>query len=1046
MMRSLIGICVRHYAVLTVLTLLALLLGAWGARQAPLDVFPDFVPSQVDIQTEAPGFAPQQVEELVTRQVENAVNGSAGLDTMRSQSIPGLSVVTVTFTDGIDVHVARQGIAERLSELGSSLPGGVGPPKLSPLVSSTMDLLKVGLVSHKIDAYALRDAADWVIKPRLLAVPGVAHVMVFGGEVRQIQILPDTGKLASFGVTFTDVADAAKAALPLRGAGFIDTAAQRILLKSPTPAPDISAIEQAVVAMRNGTPILLRDIAAVKMAPALRFGDSLIMGEPGVLLSLASQYGANTLDASLAVEKALEELEPALNKLGITVYRGLHRPANFIERALQSLKDSLLIAALLILVILYVFLRDWRASLIAFSAIPLSLLAAVAVLRHFGQTLNTMTLGGFAVALGVLVDDAIIGIENIMRRLRENARLSLPVPRLEVILEASYEVRGPVIYATIVVIAVFLPELLASSVQGHFVGPLALAFVIAVLASLIVAMTATPALCALLLRRHDTRSEARWLSALKSWQAAAVHIVEARVTAAILILALLALAAAATLPLLGGTFMPDFKEGHFVMQVSSSVPGTSLDEMLDLGSRISRDVLALPYVQSIEQQVGRAELSEDTWGPHQSEFHVELKGDSTVDQQRAQDELRHILAQYPGVQSEVVTFLGDRISESLSGVNAQVVIKIFGQDLDVLEATGGKVAAALAHITGIADLQFKRESGTPTIALHVHPRALAAAGLRLQDVLETVQAAYAGLSVGQTFQDTRTVNVVTLLPDELRHLPAQLQAIMIASPVGPVPLSQVADLEVTQDRYKIEHDGGQRMVLVTFNAGSGSLQSLVAAAQKAIAAGVVLPQGVFLQFSGAAEAEIKTRDELMLYSAMAFTVILVILFMSFHWRANSWLVLSNLPFSLIGSVLVIAVGGLGISLGTVVGLVTVFGISARNAILQLAHYEHLVEVEKQSWNVELVVRGANERLVPILMTATVTALGLAPLAFGLHRPGQEIEGPMAVTVLGGLVSSTLLNVLVLPALARRFVKLTPRQPAAAERARPDPSIDPNSAG
>ena len=1045
-MRSLIAICVRHYAVLTVLSVLALLLGAWGALQAPLDVFPEFVPSQVSIQTEAPGFAPQQVEELVTRQVENAVNGAAGLATMRSESIPGLSVVTITFTDAIDVHIARQGIAERLSELGSSLPSGVGPPKLSPLVSSTMDLLKIGLVSNKVDAYALRDAADWVIKPRLLAVPGVAHVIAFGGDVRQIQILPDIRKLSSFGVTFMDVADAAKATLPLRGAGFIDTAAQRVLLKLPTPAPDIGTVEQAVVAMRNGTPILLRDVADVKMAPALRFGDALIMGKPGVLLSLASQYGANTLDASVAVEKALEELEPALNKLGITLYKSLHRPANFIERALQNLKESLLIAALLILAVLYLFLRDWRASLIAFSAIPLSLLAAVAVLRHFGQTLNTMTLGGFAVALGVLVDDAIIGIENIMRRLRENARLSAPAQRLEVILDASYEVRGPVIYATIVVIAVFLPELLASSVQGHFVGPLALAFVFAVLASLIVAMTATPALCALLLRRDDTRPEARWLSALKSWQASAVHIVGARLTAAIVTLALLALAAVATLPFLGGTFMPDFREGHFVMQVSSSINGTSLSELLNLGSRISRDVLALPYVQSIEQQVGRAELGEDTWGPHQSEFHVELKGDSTVNQEQAQEELRQILSQYPGVQSEVVTFLGDRISESLSGVNAQVAIKIFGQDLDVLEATGAKVAAALGHVNGIADLQFRREGGTPTIAMHVNPRALAAAGLRLQDVLDTLQAEYAGLTVGQTFQGTRTVDVVMLLPDEIRHQPSRIQATMIASPVGPVPLSQVADIEVTEDRYKIEHESGQRMVLVTFNAGSGSLQSLVSAAQKAIANSVVLPQGVFLHFTGAAEAEIKTRNELMLYSGMALAVILMILFMSFHWRANSWLVLTNLPFSMIGSVLVIAIGGLGISLGTVVGLVTVFGVSARNAILQLAHYEHLVEVEKQSWTLDLVVRGANERLVPILMTAAVTALGLAPLAFGLNRPGQEIEGPMAVTVLGGLVSSTLLNVLVLPALAKRFVRLTPQQPTAhKDLSSRDTHADPNSA-
>jgi CzcA family heavy metal efflux pump len=1029
MMRALVTLCVRHFGAVTALTVVALVLGCWGALSSPLDVFPEFVPSQVDIQTEAPGFAPQQVEELVTKQVENAVNGAAGLATLRSESIPGLSVVTITFTDVVDVHVARQGISERLSELGSSLPAGVGTPKLSPLVSSTMDLLKIGLVSDRVDAYELRDTADWIIKPRLLAVPGVAHVIVFGGNVRQIQILPDVQKLASFNLTLTDVSDAARAALPLRGAGFIDVPAQRILLRSPTPAPDTDAIGKAVVALRNGTPILLRDIATVTIAPGLRSGDSLIMGKPGVLLSLASQYGANTLTASLAVEKALADLAPALKAKGITLYSRLHRPANFIERALGDMKESLVIAAVLILAVLYLFLRDFRAALIAFTAIPLSLLAAVAVLDRMGLTLNTMTLGGFAVALGVLVDDAIIGIENILRRLRENKLLPAPKPRLTVVREASLEVRGPVIYATAVVVAVFLPELFTSSVQGHFVGPLALAFIFAVAASLLVAMTSTPALCALFLRQHDARPEAAWLRRLKTWQAGAVHRVGAhfRIVAAVLLV--MVAASLAALPFLGGTFMPDFREGHFVMQVSSSITGTSLDEMLAVGKRISAEVLALPYVATIEQQVGRAELGEDTWGPHRSEFHVELKADATVDQSVAQEKLRSILEGYPGIQSEVVTFLGDRISESLSGETAQVAVKIFGDDLDALDATGDKIVAALGKVPGIVDLQFKRQNGTPTIAIELAADALAAAGLKAQDVLDAVQSAYAGTVVGQTYRGTRTVDVVVLLPDNLRHQPSRLPQLMIGSPLGPVPLSQVAHIVGTEDRYSIEHDGGQRRISVTFNVGKGSLQNVVQQAQQAIARTVKLPVGVFVEFTGAAEAEAQTRTELYLYSGLSLALIVMILFVSFRWRANSWLVLANLPFSLIGSVLAIAATGIGISLGTVVGLVTVFGVSARNAILQLAHYEHLVEVEGVPWSLEMVIRGANERLVPILMTAAVTALGLAPLAIGMNRPGQEIEGPMAVTVLGGLLSSTLLNLFVLPALARRYI----REPVSGNR-------------
>jgi CzcA family heavy metal efflux pump len=1022
-MRALVALCVRHYGTLTALTVLALALGTWGALHSPLDVFPEFVPTQVEVQTEAPGFAPQQVEELVTKPIEIAVNGTAGLATLRSESIPGLSVVNIGFASGVDVHIARQGISERLAELGSSLPAGVGTPKLSPLMSSTMDLLKIGLLSDKVDAYTLRDAADWLIKPRLLAVPGVAHAIVFGGAVRQIQILPDMGKLASYNITLGDVADAARAALPLRGAGFIDLAAQRVLLKSPTPEPDIAALGAAVIAVRGSVPILLRDVAEVKIAPALRSGDALVMGKPGVFLSLASQYGANTLTVTLAVERALATLEPALRAQGITVYPALHRPANFIEKALGNLEQSLGIAVILILVVLYLFLRDMRAALIAFTAIPLSLLAATAVLDHLGLTLNTMTLGGFAVALGVLVDDAIIGIENILRRLRENARMDSPSSRLDIIREASLEVRGPVIYATVVVVVVFLPELFTTSVQGRFVGPLALAFIFAVLASLLVAMTSTPALCALLLRRHDARPEARWLQALKAWQRRSVQRVAAHLKLAVLVLIVLVTAAAAALPFLGGTFMPDFREGHFVLQVSSSVPGTSLDQMLAMGRRISADVLALPYVKTIEQQVGRAELGEDTWGPHRSEFHVELKPDATVDQAAAQEALRGILEHYPGTQSEVVTFLGDRISESLSGETAQVAVKIFGEDLEALDATGAKVAAALGRVEGIVDLQFKRESGTPSLAIQLDRQALAATGLKVQDVLDTIETAYAGAKVGQTFRGTRTVDVDVLLPDALRHQPAMLARLMIASPIGPVPLSQVAHVAVTEDRYSIEHDGGQRRVSVTFNVRGAPLQRVVQEAQRDIAASVPLPAGLYLEFTGAAAAERQTSNQLMLYSVLALALILVILFVAFHWRANSWLVLANLPFSLIGSIFAIAVTGLGISLGTVVGLVTVFGVSARNAILQLAHYEHLVEVEHAAWNPGLVIRGANERLIPIVMTAAVTALGLAPLAIGLNRPGQEIEGPMAVTVLGGLVSSTLLNLVLLPALAQRYARV-----------------------
>ncbi len=1017
-MRWLVDLCVRYAGTIATLTLVSLVLGLWAVSSAPLDVFPEFVPSTVDIQTEAPGFTSQQVEQLVTKPIENAVNGAPGLTSIRSESIPGLSVITIQFADKIDLYNARQGISERLSELGSALPLGVDTPRLSPLTSSTMDLLKIGLVSDRLSPFELRDQAEWVLKPALLAVPGVAHVLIFGGAVREIHIQPDLRRMTSYGFTLTELADAARAALALKGAGFVDLAHQRILIQTPVAAPDPAAIAGAMLAVRGNTPITIGDVATVTEAPALKAGDSLVMGRPGVLLSLASQYGANTMDTTRALEATLAQLIPALKAQGITIYPALHRPANFVERALGSLERSLAIAAILILAVLYLFLRDWRSALITFLAIPLSLLAAVAVLERMGLTLNTMTLGGFAVALGVLVDDAIIGIENILRRLGENAKLAAPRARLAVIRDATLEVRGPVVYATLVVIAVFLPELFSTSVQGRFVGPLALAFILAVLASLGVALTAAPALSALMLKARDAHADFAWIQRIKRWQERGVALVYAHFRIVVGALAVLAVAAAALLPFLGGSFMPDFREGHFVMQVSSA-PGTSLDEMLAAGRRISKDVLALPYVATIEQQVGRAELGEDTWGPHVSEFHVELKADATIDQDEAEEALRDILAHYPGLQSEVVTFLGDRISESLTGETADIAIKLFGDRLDTLDGAAHRVTQALAGTPGIADLQFKAQSGTPTFAIQMLPGALAASGLKVQDVLDAVQTNFAGATVGQTYAGIRAVNVAILLPESARNRPEMLSALMIASPFGAIPLSQVARIVPTQTRYTIAHDGGQRFVSITFNVVGRGLQATVDDAKARVAA-LHLPPGVYAEFSGAAAEQTASRNQLLLYTGFALVLIGMILFISFHWRANTWLVLVNVPFSLLGSVAAIALIGSGLSVGAMVGLVTVFGISARNAILLLAHYEHLVDVEGAPWNADTVLRGARERLVPILMTAAVTALGLMPLALGMNQPGQEIEGPMAVTVLGGLLTSTLLNLVVLPALAERF--------------------------
>ncbi len=1018
-MRALVALCVSRRGLVALASLLALAFGIEGVRRMPLDVFPEFVPVQVEVQTEAPGMTPEQVEARVTRPIESALNGVQGLVALRSESIPGLSVVKINFADDADPYRTRQSVAERLAEIGPVLPAAAGAPRLSPLVSSTMDLLKVGLISDHLDAFALRDAAQWMVKPRLLSVQGVAHVLIFGGAERELRITPDPRKLEAFQFTLADVAQAARGALEMRGAGIVDLQSQRVLVRAPVPKADPEPLRQAVLATRNGRVIRVGDVATVEEQPAIRFGDALIMGKPGVLLSLASQYGANTLSTTRAVEAVLAELEPALRSQGIRIVPGMQRPANFIETALANLTRSLLISGVLILAVLYVFLRSARAAVVAFLTIPLSLAAGVGVLHLLGQTLNTMTIGGFAVALGVLVDDAIIGIENVRRRLHQEQAAAQTGP-WQTIVAATLEVRAPVVYATVVVIVVFLPELLLKNVEGHFVGPLAMAFMASVLASLVVALTVTPALCALFLAGEARTQESRWIRGLKSLQRRVLQSVDRNPWPVVLAALGALVVAGALVSFMGGRFLPEFREGHFVVQMSASLPGASIDDMTAMGRRVSTALLKLPFVSTVSQQVGRAELGEDTWGPHRSEFHIELKRDASVDPAVAQDEIRALVDQVPGVQTEVVTFLGDRISESLSGESGQVVVKFFGNDLDALDALAGQAVSILQPVRGVTDLLFSRQSGAPLLSIEPRPDALARYGLRASDLLDTVGAAFAGESLGEVQDGLRTVRATMLLGPQWRGRPDALGKLPIATPFGPVRLATLADVNMTEGRYSIEHDGATRRVVVSFNVTGRSVASAADEAQVKLQKGIRLPPGANFSIEGAGEAEVQAQHQLLLYSALCLVLIMGILYAAFQWRRHAWLVLANLPFCLVGGILATAALGLGISLGVAVGLVTVFGISARNSILLLAHYEHMVLVEGRSWSLETVLAGASERLVPILMTAAVTALGLVPLAVGLHRPGQEIEGPMAVTVLGGLASSTLLNLVLLPVLAERW--------------------------
>ncbi len=1026
MLQGIIQFSLRFRGIVVALSCLVFAYGIYVASRAKLDVFPDFVPPQVTIQTEAPGLSPEQVEALVTRPVETAVNGLGSQESLRSESIQGLSIITVVFKEGTAILPARQLLAEKLGETAGLLPVGVKAPKMSPLTSATMDLLKIGLVSDKLSPMELRTFADWTLKPRLLAVPGVARCIVFGGEVRQLQVQVHPERLLQHNLALNDVLAAARLAGGVRGAGFVETENQRIILQTEGQSLTSAALaEVVVVTTTNGLPIRLKDVATVAEGAEPKFGDTLVMLQPGVLLAMASQHGANTMEVTVALEAALEEMKPVLAGAGITLYPRLHRPASFIEASLKNVRHSLLLGAVLVAVVLFLFLGNFRTAFISLTAIPLSLLGAIIVLDRFGVTLNTITLGGLAIAIGEVVDDAIIDVENILRRLRENQALAAPRPVFRVILDASLEVRTAVVYATFIVALVFLPVLTLTGLQGSFFAPLALSYILAIMVSLAVALTLTPALTYLFFAKGAGKeTPPRLQSFLRRIYKRVLGGVARHPVPIVGVVVVLCVLALIRLPFMGGEFLPTFREGHFVLQVSST-PGTSLGEMLRIGKQVSKALLDNPHIATVEQQVGRAEQGEDTWGPHRSEFHVELKPLAGEQEEQVEKDIRAILAKVPGIQFEVMTFLGDRISESISGETAPVVVNLFGDDLDTLDAKAAELAGVLKSDLKAEDVQVKSPPGAPRMAVRLRSERLTMLGFRPVELLDAIQTAYQGVVVAQVYRESQVSDVAVILDENSRRDPEGVENLLLRNPAGmSVPLRELADVYRTSGRFSILHEGARRRQTVTCNPGARDVTSFVAEARETVATKIKLPQGMYLEFGGAADAQSQATRQLLLHSAIAGTGILLLLIVVLgNWR-NLMLLLLNLPFALVGGVLAVYLSGVfgdpgegGLTMGSLVGFVTLFGITTRNSIMLLSHYEHLVKVEGREWNAATAILGAGERLVPILITALVTALGLLPLALGSGEAGREIEGPMAIVILGGLVTSTVLNLLVLPVLA-----------------------------
>src|SRR5882724_4832902 len=917
---------------------LAAMLAVYGVlvlARAKYDVFPEFVPPQAAVQTEAPGLVAEQVELLVTLPIEQAISGASGVQAVRSETISGLSVVIVVFQENIDPYRARQIVAEALGQVSARLPLGVKPPKLEPLTSSTMDLLKLGFVSERLSPMQLRDLVQWTIRPRLLAVPGVARATLYGGDERQLQVQVEPRELNARDLAFSDIVAAVRSATGVRGGGFIETANQRVLIESrgqtldgaalgAAVVPAVSAAPAAAAPAAAATPLRLRDFATVTDGVAPKFGDTLIMGRPGVLLNLSSQYGANTLIVTRALEAALAELAPALRSRGVTLYGGLHRPANFIETALAGIRLDVVLGAVLITLVLFLFLRDLRSVLVSFVSIPLALLAAVIAVDAVGWTINTMTLGGLAVALGVVVDDAIIGVENIVRRLRGTHAHGLEAR--DVIHNATVEVRAPVVYATFVVVLVLAPMLLLSGLQGSFFAPLAASFSLATLASLVVALTVTPAAALLLLTRTEPHAEAAWLTRLKDRHESLLRRWSAFPRRVIIASAIVTLLAAAALPFFGSELMPPFREGHFVVQALAT-PGTSLTAMKTLGARVAGDLVAIPGIVTVEQTMGRAESGEDTWEPNRSEFHIELKHMSGRAEGAIQAAIRAALQHYPSLRTEVLTFLGDRLSESLSGETAPVAVNVFGPDLDELDRVAYEIAAVARTVPGASDVQVQAPAGAPFLRVDLKPERLGQYGFTAADVLDTVETAYEGTTAAQVYDANKVIDLTVRLPPAERIDPEAIGQLLVRTASGvTVPLKELATLSLTEGRTGIMHEGARRRQVVTLNPTTSDSGGFVAKLENAVARRVKLPPTVYLQFAGAASGQRQARRELLVHSALAALGIMLLLSVAFRDARSVTLILATTPFALVGGVLAVALTGATLSIGSLVGFVTLFGI------------------------------------------------------------------------------------------------------------------------
>ncbi|MDI1261118.1 efflux RND transporter permease subunit [Aquabacterium sp.] len=1007
----LIHTSLKQRLIVLVVSVLLVLYGVLTVRQMPVDVFPDLNKPTVTLMTEAGGMAPEEVEQLVTLPVESSMNGMPGVTRVRSVSGIGLSVINVEFEWGTDIYRNRQQISERLNLVREQLPPGV-VPQLGPISSIMGEIMLIALPADPalVSPMQVREYADWVMRPRLLTIPGVAQVIPIGGEVRQYRVEIQPGQLQTLGVEREKVAAALQDFGANTSGGFLEANGREYLIRQIGRTSRIEDLQNLVVMVRHGQPILLKQVADVKIAPATKRGDASYNGKPAVILSVQKQPSADSVTVTRKVEKAMGDLAKS-RPHGIAAPRFLFKQADFIEHSVSNVEEALRDGAVLVAVVLFLFLLNVRTTVISLMAIPLSLLATALVFHYMGLSINTMTLGGLAIAIGELVDDAVVGVENVLRRMRLNRALPDPKPVIEVIAQATLEVRSAIVYATVIIVLVFVPLFVLPGIEGRLFTPLGVAYIVSILASMVVSVTLTPVMAYYLLPKlklegHQDSPLVRWLkrgdTRLLNWSFQHSRIL-------LLFASLAVVAAAVSVAWMPRAFLPPFNEGTLTVSLLLN-PGTSLAESNRIGTMAEQIMAGVPEVTQVGRRTGRAELDEHAEGVHSSEMDVDLKPSDRSREEIIAD-LRARLAVLPAV-SNVGQPISHRLDHLLSGVRAQIALKVYGDDLDTLRVLAGDLQARLSRLPGVTDLQIEKQVLIPQIKIRIDYEQAARLGVAPGSLLRSLQEMIEGERITQVVEGNRRFDLLVRLPDNQRGA-SDLANLLIETPGGRVPLSQLAVIEDSDGPNQISRENARRRIVISANTDGRDLAGVVNAIRAEVAS-QALPEGYFTALEGQFQAQEQAAQLMALLATISLVLIFMVLYSRYSSVVLAAIIMGNIPLALVGSVVALWLSGQPLSVAALVGFITLTGIATRNGILKISHYINLCALEGEQFGLPMIVRGSLERLTPVLMTALVAAFALVPLLLSASAPGKEVLHPVAVVIFGGLISSTVLDTLLTP--------------------------------